>query len=135
MSNWIVYLLKHKVTGRSYVGSTTNVQRRLRQHNREIVGGARSTAKGAPDWALHCWVTGFENRSQACRWEKLVKGGRGWSGREFLLVHMVLGNVHPGRGGRLYYPPEGLAFEYGLLEEEGTHEQEVETGSDQAEES
>lgn len=80
MSNWSVYLLVSvgpsdagggASSVRTYVGSTTDVHRRLRQHNSEIRGGARSTR--GRKWELVCWVSGFEGRSSACRWEKLVK--------------------------------------------------------------
>ena len=44
---WLVYALKNtagKAAGRlSYVGATVDLARRLRQHNGEIVGGAKYT--------------------------------------------------------------------------------------------
>ena len=42
-TNFLVYLLKHETKNRTYVGYTNNLKRRLRQHNGEIKGGARST--------------------------------------------------------------------------------------------
>lgn len=41
--DYVVYLLKHENLNRTYVGITNNLKRRLRQHNGEIKGGARST--------------------------------------------------------------------------------------------
>lgn len=68
---WYVYMLVNS-RDRTYIGSTTNPPRRLRQHNGEIVGGARSTRKYRP-WRLFVVLAGFPNRSSACRWEKLLK--------------------------------------------------------------
>lgn len=66
---WTVYLL---VSGRrTYIGATTNLDRRLRQHNGEIRGGARSTR--GRQWIVACYIAGFPNRSEAYRWEKLLK--------------------------------------------------------------
>jgi predicted GIY-YIG superfamily endonuclease len=81
MSNWHVYMLVND-KGRTYIGSTTDTVRRLRQHNCEIKGGARSTSKHRP-WKLYCYLSGFQTRSEACRWEKLIKSrGRGLLQRE-----------------------------------------------------
>ena len=40
--NYYVYLLK-STKGTTYVGATVNLERRLRQHNKELVGGAKAT--------------------------------------------------------------------------------------------
>ena len=39
-----VYLLQSS-DGATYVGATVNLERRLRQHNKELVGGARATSR------------------------------------------------------------------------------------------
>ena len=41
--NYIVYLLKNSNNNCTYVGITNNPERRIRQHNGEIKGGARYT--------------------------------------------------------------------------------------------
>ena len=41
--NYFVYLLK-STNGSTYIGATVNLDRRLRQHNGELVGGAISTS-------------------------------------------------------------------------------------------
>ncbi|MGB0189286.1 MAG: GIY-YIG nuclease family protein, partial [Aequoribacter sp.] len=46
-SSWIVYIL-NCADGTLYTGVTTDVERRLRQHNGEIVGGARYTRVRRP---------------------------------------------------------------------------------------
>jgi predicted GIY-YIG superfamily endonuclease len=100
---WSIYLLYNPKTKRTYIGSTTDTSRRLRQHNRLIVGGARSTAKGAPDWQLIAYVTGFTGRSPACRWEKLAKlRARG-------LADIAAGVLPEGKGKR-YQIPDGLTW-------------------------
>jgi predicted GIY-YIG superfamily endonuclease len=58
---FFVYLLV-STRGTTYVGATISLQRRLRQHNRELKGGAKITGraveKGAK-WSRVCYVTGF----------------------------------------------------------------------------
>jgi predicted GIY-YIG superfamily endonuclease len=71
-----VYLLASRArsTGRpiSYIGCTTDVGRRLRQHNREIAGGARSTQRGT-GWTLTCAVYGFPSLGGAMSFESAAK--------------------------------------------------------------
>jgi predicted GIY-YIG superfamily endonuclease len=109
--SWSIYLIS---TGsRTYIGSTTDVVRRLRQHNGEIVGGARSTSKHKGKWKLMCHVSGFQNRSEACRWEKLakVRAPRGLEARHVAFVQISLGICPPSRTGRKDYTvPSGLTL-------------------------
>lgn len=53
---------------RTYVGITNNLAKRLRQHNGELAGGARSTHSGRP-WKLCAIVEGFRNKTVALRFE------------------------------------------------------------------
>ena len=70
---WFCYLLRntnptfHKLT---YNGSTNNPKRRLRQHNKEIVGGARFTSQTNGNWEIYCLMSGFPNHVNAlqCEW-------------------------------------------------------------------
>lgn len=106
MNNWSIYLLSNGT--RTYVGSTTDVYRRLRQHNGEIVGGARST-KGKGPWTVVCYVSGFDGRSSACRWEKLVKSrARGLMNRIWAMVEVSQGKCPKGRNME-YKVPSGLS--------------------------
>lgn len=107
---WSVYLLSNG--RRTYVGSTTDVTRRLRQHNREIVGGARATARGAPNWKVVVYITGFTNRSAACRWESLIKKrARGLHGRRDALHGLLSGMCPPARrNGLIYKVPTKLVM-------------------------
>jgi hypothetical protein len=50
------------------VGYTVNFERRLRQHNGEIVGGAKKTHKARP-WYPICVINGFYEASSALRFE------------------------------------------------------------------
>jgi predicted GIY-YIG superfamily endonuclease len=70
MSPHIVYCLRRtKPDGkRTYVGYTMNLKRRLRQHNGEIAGGAKST-RGA-QWEVMFYVSGFPSKKIALSCEK-----------------------------------------------------------------
>lgn len=107
-TTWTVYLI---FTGsRTYVGATTDPDRRLRQHNRELTGGARATHKGAGTWKFAMYLTGFLDRSSAYRWEAIVKKrARGLAARSQALLEVSEG-VCPGvdRGKKAYSPPKKL---------------------------
>lgn len=62
------YIIKSTVTNRIYIGYTVDFKRRLRQHNGEIVGGAKKTQKGRP-WIAICLMEGFYEQSSAMRFE------------------------------------------------------------------
>lgn len=64
---WHVYLLLNDANTRTYVGATVNPDRRLRQHNKEIVGGARATA--GDHWTRICLVSGFPDERAALQFE------------------------------------------------------------------
>jgi predicted GIY-YIG superfamily endonuclease len=75
MTGSFVYLIVSEDC-RTYVGSTVDIQRRLRQHNREITGGAKYT--GTRDhWDLAAWVSGFPSWSASLqfewRWKDLTR--------------------------------------------------------------
>ena len=65
-----VYLLSYK--NNTYVGATVDVNRRLRQHNCEIKGGAKATKrivlKGGK-WSRVCYVSGFPTWQSALQFE------------------------------------------------------------------
>ena len=68
---FFVYLLVSSDNA-TYVGATVDLDRRLRQHNKEIVGGAHATgmkvAKGET-WRRHCYVAGFPDWTAALQFE------------------------------------------------------------------
>jgi predicted GIY-YIG superfamily endonuclease len=53
---------------RSYVGFTTEPQRRLKQHNGELKNGAKRTSTGRP-WRMTLFVSGFPSKVEALRFE------------------------------------------------------------------
>jgi structure-specific endonuclease subunit SLX1 len=72
---WYVYLLLSS-TGATYVGATVDPDRRLRQHNKEIVGGARATGArvaGGETWRRVCLVSGFPDERAALQFEWMWK--------------------------------------------------------------
>lgn len=66
-----VYLLV-STSGSTYVGATVDLDHRLRQHNKEIKGGAVATsikvARGEI-WRRHCYVSGFPTWQAALQFE------------------------------------------------------------------
>ena len=81
-----VYILQSKTRpARSYVGVTNNIQRRLRQHNGHLVGGARYTHSFRP-WNMHSLFQ-LSTRHEALSLEWKIKhqrrraDGTGVSGR------------------------------------------------------
>jgi len=75
-SEWWVYLLQSTRLRRSYIGIAINVDRRLRQHNGDLAGGARSTRSGRP-WTVARRLGPFPDRSTASRVEYAWKQVRG----------------------------------------------------------
>lgn len=66
--------------GSTYIGATVDLEHRLRQHNKELVGGARITSRKVvvgQEWTCYCYVEGFPTW-QAClqfewRWKQLSR--------------------------------------------------------------
>lgn len=77
--SWCVYLLLAGDGRKTYVGVTTDLDRRLKQHNGDVVGGAKSTRAGRP-WSLLCTVGGFYTRSEAFQFEWRWKNPRAKNG-------------------------------------------------------
>jgi len=74
-SGWFCYLLISQDNKRTYVGATIDPDRRLRQHNGLLVGGASAT-KGHV-WRRVCCVEGFPSEGAALqfewRWKNITK--------------------------------------------------------------
>jgi len=78
-TEFFVYLLV-STDNATYVGATVDLDHRLRQHNKEIKGGAHATsakvAKGET-WTRACHVAGFPDWSAALqfewRWKQLSR--------------------------------------------------------------
>ena len=71
---WWLYLLR-ALSGRTYVGITVDLERRLAQHNGELPGGAKSTRAGRPWVLVERW--GPYDRAQASALEYQLKRRRG----------------------------------------------------------
>ena len=71
MTTWHVYLLLNDAHTRTYVGATVNPDRRIRQHNKEITGGARATSND--HWTRICLVSGFPDERAALQFEWMWK--------------------------------------------------------------
>lgn len=74
-----VYLLV-STNGNTYVGATIDLNRRLRQHNKEIKGGARATGlkvEKGEIWSRVAYVSGFPDWKAALqfewRWKQLSR--------------------------------------------------------------
>ena len=87
-----VYLLKSKTCGKTYVGFTTNPTRRLRQHNREIKGGAKKTKVGGP-WAMVVRVSGFKTKVDALKFEWKWQHARKSKMCRALIIAQVRGKI------------------------------------------
>lgn len=64
---WFCYMLQSTDRRKTYVGATVDPNRRLRQHNGELAGGARAT-KGR-SWTRRYLVGGFTEERVALRFE------------------------------------------------------------------
>ena len=62
MTDWFNYIIFDKV--KTYVGSTVNLNRRIRQHNGEIKGGAKYTRGGS--WQYYCVIFNLNNHKNTC---------------------------------------------------------------------
>jgi structure-specific endonuclease subunit SLX1 len=74
-----VYLL-HSTDNSTYVGATVDLNRRLRQHNKIIKGGAHATSmkvNAGQTWERACYVEGFPDWQAALqfewRWKQLSR--------------------------------------------------------------
>lgn len=75
--NWCLYLLENDVNKKTYLGVSTNIERRLRQHNNEIKGGAKYTTNNLSNgkWILKLIVDNF-TKSEALSYERILKNKR-----------------------------------------------------------
>lgn len=74
-----VYLL-HSTDNSTYVGATVDLDRRLRQHNKIIKGGAHATSmkvNAGQIWERACYVEGFPDWQAALqfewRWKQITR--------------------------------------------------------------
>ncbi len=64
---YVCYLLMNDDYSLSYIGITNNLERRLRQHNGEIKGGAKYTRKSK--WNVICYIQNFPTMKDSLQFE------------------------------------------------------------------
>jgi|SaaInlStandDraft_4_1057021.scaffolds.fasta_scaffold13712_4 putative endonuclease len=69
--SWFCYILKCDSKNVTYVGITTNILNRLKQHNGELSGGAKFTRGNK--WTLYGVISNLENRSISSSIEYKIK--------------------------------------------------------------
>ncbi len=109
---WYVYLLQCE-DGNTYIGATIDPDRRLRQHNKELVGGARrTTAKSSVGlkWQRILYVSGFADSRHALQFEwrwkyfsRKLNGGTALSRRITALPQTI--QAHPGPNLQIHAEP------------------------------
>lgn len=77
MNEYIVYLLTNTMNNRTYLGITNSPNRRIRQHNGDIKGGAKYTHsfKGDGYWNYKLHITNL-SKSEALSIERTIKNKR-----------------------------------------------------------
>jgi putative endonuclease len=68
----LVYVLRNQNNGRHYTGYTTDLTRRLGQHN----GGITKSTKNRGHWEM-LYHEEFASRAEAMKREKFLKTGKG----------------------------------------------------------
>jgi predicted GIY-YIG superfamily endonuclease len=118
---WWVYVIQSQAKrwdrrgrlrpGFYYVGASTWVPRRIRQHNGEIKGGGRYTSKHRP-WVLRAVYGPYRNQSEAMKAERALKHSkRGqkrchWSPEDSKWCRGAPGTLHPWVTDLTWKPPE-----------------------------
>ena len=66
-----VYFIQ-STNGSTYIGATVNLDKRIRQHNKEIKGGATATSlkvNAGEVWSYVCYVENFPSWNEALKFE------------------------------------------------------------------
>ena len=76
-NNWNLYLLENSYNKKTYLGVSTDVVRRIRQHNNEICGGAKYTKINKEEglWFPKVIVNDL-SKIQALSFERTIKNMR-----------------------------------------------------------
>jgi putative endonuclease len=89
---YYVYILHSNKLDKKYLGMTSDIKRRIREHNFSPKGFTKS---GRP-WQI-IYYEGFINKQDALREEKFLKTGKGRERRKYLLKSFFESR----RGGRV----------------------------------
>ena len=68
---FFVYFIQ-STNGSTYIGATVNLDKRIRQHNKEIKGGATATSikvQNGEVWSYVCYVENFPEWTEALKFE------------------------------------------------------------------
>jgi putative endonuclease len=80
-----VYVIKNAASGKIYTGLTSNLKRRLAEHNTPRSGSRKFTHRQKGNWTLvHCEA--FDDKSEASKRERFLKTGQG---RQFLKISIA----------------------------------------------
>ena len=66
-----VYFIQSS-NGSTYIGATVNLDKRIRQHNKELKGGATATSQKVSQgekWDYYCYVENFPTWNEALKFE------------------------------------------------------------------
>ena len=82
-NNYVVYVLINTSNNKTYVGITNNTVRRLRQHNGELVGGAKYTTnnKELGEWVFYGFIRNPEKRPSLSLEKRIQLKSRKLSGK------------------------------------------------------
>jgi len=74
IKNYVVYVLINTMHNKTYIGITNKPERRIRQHNCDLVGGAKYTTgnKGNGVWIFYGFIKNLDKRT-ALSLEKKIK--------------------------------------------------------------
>ena len=89
---FFVYVVANLSTGRCYVGHTSDVQRRVAEHNSREHNPAKYTSKHQGPWRL-LYEEGCASRSEAMRKERWLKSGQRREWLESKISRVILANV------------------------------------------
>ena len=83
---YYVYVLYSLKDNKLYKGSTSNIAKRFHKHNS---GGSKSTSRRKPFVIIH--IEHFENKTEALKRERYIKGLEGGSGlKDYLKSQKIL---------------------------------------------
>lgn len=69
--SYFVYFIQ-STNGSTYIGATVDLDKRIRQHNKEIKGGANATSikvQQGEIWSYICYVENFPDWNEALKFE------------------------------------------------------------------
>jgi putative endonuclease len=82
---YFTYIIQSESTGRYYVGSTDNLDRRVAQHNDPTYKGSKTTKRFTGPWKL-VYAESFQTRAEAMSRERKIKS---WKSRK-AIHHLII---------------------------------------------